>query len=98
MAPSYYKFTRDFEEKNVKFVDCPMTAVNADLHASLGVNSIPFVHVYHPEAGLVEERKLSRKYYNGFEKAVKAYFEESCDLSDTDDCSSPWEVQEVDNA
>ncbi|KAI2511906.1 hypothetical protein MHU86_2422 [Fragilaria crotonensis] len=41
MAPSYYKFSKDLEQKNVKFVDCPYTPLNADLHASLGVESIP---------------------------------------------------------
>jgi hypothetical protein len=95
MAPSYFKFTKDLEQKNVKFVDCPITPFNADLHASLGIDSIPFVHVYHPDAGLVEERKLSRKYYSSFEKVVKTYFEDSCDLTDCEEFSSPWEVKEV---
>ena len=80
MAPSYFKFTKDLKDQNVKFVDCPVTPTNGDLHASLGVNSIPFVHVYHPNAGLVEERKVSRRYYSGFEQAVKTYFQDSCDL------------------
>lgn len=95
MAPSYYKFSKDLEQKNVKFVDCPYTPLNADLHASLGVESIPFVHVYHPEAGLVEQRKVSRKYYSSFEKVVKTYLEDSCDVTDCDDFSSPWEVKEL---
>ena len=94
MTPSYNKFTRGFEGKNIKFVDCPSTSVNVDLHAGLGIESIPFAHVYHPEAGLVEKRKLSRKHYSNFENVVKSYVEGSSLLME-DDCSNPWEEKEV---
>ena len=98
MAPSYYKFAGSFEGNNVKFVDIAINAANTELHAGLGVTSIPFAHVYHPEAGLVEERQLSRKngQYSNFEKVVKSYVEESCNLINDDDYSNPWGlVQEV---
>jgi thiol-disulfide isomerase/thioredoxin len=92
-APSYYKFTRDYAEtENVKFVDCPMTSINSELHTTLGITSIPFAHVYHPDAGLVEERKLARKSYSNFEKVVKTYIEGSSFLVDGD-CSNPWEEE-----
>jgi hypothetical protein len=89
MTPSYYKFTRDLEDANIKFVDCPVTSDNAGVHQGLGITSIPFAHVYHPEAGLVEERKLSRRHYSSFEQVVKSYVSQSCDLKN-EDCSDPW--------
>ena len=93
MAPSYYKLSNDLENQNVKFVDCPVTPKNAELHTALGITTIPFAHVYHPEIGLVEERKLSRarSNYSNFEKVVKSYVEQSCHVPDDGDYSSPWE-------
>jgi hypothetical protein len=99
MAPSYYKLSNDLESKNVKFVDCPVTPKTAELHTALGITSIPFAHVYHPDVGLVEERKLSRARgnYSNFEKVVKTYVEQSCDVTEEGDYSSPWK-EEVSSA
>mmetsp|Transcript_27854 Transcript_27854/g.41052 ORF Transcript_27854/g.41052 Transcript_27854/m.41052 type:complete len:227 (-) Transcript_27854:8-688(-) len=85
IAPYYSKFTKDTTKAhtdNVKFVDCPLTAVTGEVHQTLGVNTIPFAHVYHPIAGLVEERRLARKHYMGFERTAKSYLKGECELKD----------------
>ncbi len=57
----------------VTFVDVPVLESNSNLHQGLGVESIPFGHIYHPEMGLVEEMKLSRKSFSEFEDLVKMH-------------------------
>lgn len=64
----------------VLFVDAPLTKETAFLHEGLGVPTVPFGHVYHPAAGLVEERKLNKKVFRDFETAVDSYVRGSCDL------------------
>ena len=92
-APSFYRIARDLEEK-VKFVDVPVTKESTKIHQGLGVPSIPFAHIYHPHAGLVEEFRISRRHFTQFENALKSYVSESCDVSDFD-YSDPNEVDEV---
>lgn len=53
------------------FLDVPVLKTNAILHQGLGVESVPFGHIYHPEMGLIEEMKLSRKKFPEFENLVK---------------------------
>lgn len=60
----------------VIFVDVPVTESNVNLHQGLGVDSVPFGHIYHPQNGLVEECKLSRKSFSEFEGLVKTYANE----------------------
>lgn len=65
--------------KNVKVVQIPLLDKDsALLFKGLGVKSFPFCHIYHPQAGLVEELKLSRDYWNIFQKKLKDYLEGSC--------------------
>jgi thiol-disulfide isomerase/thioredoxin len=58
---------------HVIFVDVPVLENNTNLHQGLGVESVPFGHIYHPEKGLIEERKLSRKTFSVFEDLVKMH-------------------------
>ena len=58
---------------HVMFVDVPVLESNANLHQGLGVESIPFGHIYHPEEGLVEEKRLSRKTFSEFEGLIKMH-------------------------
>mmetsp|Transcript_5197 Transcript_5197/g.11402 ORF Transcript_5197/g.11402 Transcript_5197/m.11402 type:complete len:225 (-) Transcript_5197:187-861(-) len=57
----------------VIFVNVPVLNTNSNLHQGLGVKSVPFGHIYHPENGLVEETKLSRKTFSEFESLVEMY-------------------------
>jgi hypothetical protein len=73
----------------VKFVELPVTEQNANLHQGLGVPSLPYFHVYHPDGGLVEELRGSRKFFPRVRQALQTYVDGFCDLSD-DECSSPY--------
>mmetsp|Transcript_7395 Transcript_7395/g.18348 ORF Transcript_7395/g.18348 Transcript_7395/m.18348 type:complete len:231 (-) Transcript_7395:111-803(-) len=55
------------------FVDVPVLETNANLHQGLGVESVPYAHIYHPEKGLVVETRLSRKAFSEFEESVKMH-------------------------
>jgi len=64
----------------VKFVQLQLTKDTAYLQEGLGVPSVPYVHVYHPEGGLVEERKFSKSHMAEFSKVLESYVVGSCDL------------------
>mmetsp|Transcript_18444 Transcript_18444/g.25569 ORF Transcript_18444/g.25569 Transcript_18444/m.25569 type:complete len:264 (-) Transcript_18444:137-928(-) len=70
---------------NIKFVDCPVTKENAYLHEGLGIPSVPFGHIYHPDVGLVEERKLNKKDFKQFKKVFETYVAGECQLPSSDD-------------
>jgi len=84
---------------DIKFVQVPVLNENAALHQGLGVKSVPFVHVYHPSVGLVEERKLTRKYLPGFHKLLQDYRMGQCSLEQipntttNEDKSSSWSTE-----
>lgn len=80
-APSFYRVARELEDK-VKFVDVPVTKESTKIHQGLQVPSIPFSHVYHPDAGLVEELRMSRTRFPVFEQALKSYVSGSCEVAD----------------
>ncbi len=83
-------------KKDIKFVQVPVLNENAALHQGLGVKSVPFVHVYHPSVGLVEERKLTRKYLPGFHRLLQDYRTGECSLEQThigDSETSPWSTE-----
>mmetsp|Transcript_3557 Transcript_3557/g.6060 ORF Transcript_3557/g.6060 Transcript_3557/m.6060 type:complete len:220 (-) Transcript_3557:216-875(-) len=89
-TPSYMRLSSRFRgAENIKFVDCPSTSTNSKLYQGLGVKTIPFAHVYHPDVGLVEERKIGKKYFSKFEKVLNSYVEGHCEISD-DNCTDPY--------
>mmetsp|Transcript_20253 Transcript_20253/g.58565 ORF Transcript_20253/g.58565 Transcript_20253/m.58565 type:complete len:99 (+) Transcript_20253:894-1190(+) len=80
MAPLFYRLANTY--KDTIFVEVPVTDQNASLHQGLNVPSLPFGHIYHPKAGLVEERKINRKFFAQFAHTVKAHRMGSCELRD----------------
>eukprot|EP00586_Coscinodiscus_wailesii_P022982 CAMPEP_0172500282 /NCGR_PEP_ID=MMETSP1066-20121228/136404_1 /TAXON_ID=671091 /ORGANISM="Coscinodiscus wailesii, Strain CCMP2513" /LENGTH=135 /DNA_ID=CAMNT_0013274427 /DNA_START=399 /DNA_END=802 /DNA_ORIENTATION=- len=84
-APAFYRMVATQSPDNVIFVEVPLLKENAFLHAGLGVPSVPFGHIYHPEAGLVEEMKISRKFIRKFEEALNSYVRGGCDLYGKDE-------------
>jgi thiol-disulfide isomerase/thioredoxin len=87
VAPLYYHLATKYPD--VVFVDVPVTNQNSNLHQGLGVPSLPFGHIYHPTAGLVEELQLTRKHLGGFEQSLDSYYTGSCDIpDDADEVSS----------
>lgn len=83
IAPSFYRLATTYT--NVVFVDVPVTPNNANLHQGLGVPSLPYGHIYHPTGGLVEELKMSRKYFPQFAEALRTYVDGQCDVPDEDE-------------
>lgn len=78
VAPHFYKLAK--MNPQMVFVDVPVTETNASLHQGLGVPSLPFAHIYHPQSGLVEEMKLTRKDIPEFRDKLRAYTEGLCDI------------------
>ena len=64
----------------VKFVKVPLTQTNGFLHDGLGVPSLPYAHIYHPTAGLVEERKLNKHVFAEFRSVLETYVRGECDI------------------
>jgi len=81
MKPEFYKLARDLPEE-IKFVEVPFTAETAFLCEGLGVPTVPYGHIYHPYAGLVEEQSVSKKNFKKFKLKLKSYIEGSCDIND----------------
>ena len=78
-------------------VEVPVTDKNANLHQGLGVPSLPYGHIYHPEGGLVEELKIHRRQFPKFAKVVHSYAQTNCDLIDGD-TKNPYPDPEKESA
>lgn len=74
VAPHFYKLAQ--RNPQVSFVEVPVTDANAVLHQGLGVPSLPYAHIYHPQSGLVEEMKLTRNEIPAFREKLRQYVEE----------------------
>jgi thiol-disulfide isomerase/thioredoxin len=72
----------------VQFGQVPVTAETNAIHQGLQVPSVPFGHVYHPTAGLVEEVKLRPSRVADFAKILESYVAGSCALPAEPDASS----------
>jgi thiol-disulfide isomerase/thioredoxin len=92
----FQRLAQHHHRNNVRFIQVPLTKETAFIHQGLGVPSLPFAHVYHPELGLVEERRISKKYFNDFAKVVDQYVQGSCDVYYSDDDND--DVQNVPSA
>ena len=87
-APLFYKLAYDYAThssslaRNVKFVEVPLTKQTKLLHEALGIPSLPYSHIYHPEAGLCEERAVSKKHIAEVEGILRCYVFGECQLPD----------------
>lgn len=80
MAPLFKKMANSLSDNSkVKFVQVAVTKHNAVLHQGLGIPSVPYGHIYHKKGGLVEERKINKKEFDGFKGILQQYVEGSCD-------------------
>jgi thiol:disulfide interchange protein len=86
LAPGMFALAKHHPE--IKFVQVPALEDNTNLHQGLGVPSVPFVHLYHPDGALVEEQKLTRKLLPGFHKILQSYLDGSCSLERTNEWSA----------
>mmetsp|Transcript_26264 Transcript_26264/g.53247 ORF Transcript_26264/g.53247 Transcript_26264/m.53247 type:complete len:337 (-) Transcript_26264:422-1432(-) len=81
IQPLYYRMAAHYPE--LLFLEVPVTNQNANLHQGLGVPSLPYGHIYYPEAGLVEEMKISKKYFGNLVKRVRWYQDGFCGVDET---------------
>ena len=85
--PLFYKLAMDFHDHGVngggvKFAEVPLNPKTKLLHDALEVPSLPWTHIYHPDAGLVEERKISKKHIDDVRKCLRCYVYGECDIDD----------------
>lgn len=83
--PLFAKMASEFRDSRIKFVEVPLTKETAYIHEGLGVPSVPFGHIYHPDVGLVEERKINRREFGEFRTALDCYVRGSCDVPPEDE-------------
>jgi len=77
----FRRLPQTFQGYPIKFVECPVTKDNAYLHKGLGIPSLPFAHIYHPQAGLVEERKINKTVFEDFRKVLWTYAYGECPIT-----------------
>lgn len=80
IQPAYYRLASLYP--HMTFLDVPVTNHNANLHQGLAVPSLPYGHIYYPGVGLVEELKVSRKYFKEFVQKLRWYAEGACALKE----------------
>eukprot|EP00549_Striatella_unipunctata_P005342 CAMPEP_0118721580 /NCGR_PEP_ID=MMETSP0800-20121206/30812_1 /TAXON_ID=210618 ORGANISM="Striatella unipunctata, Strain CCMP2910" /NCGR_SAMPLE_ID=MMETSP0800 /ASSEMBLY_ACC=CAM_ASM_000638 /LENGTH=268 /DNA_ID=CAMNT_0006629481 /DNA_START=12 /DNA_END=818 /DNA_ORIENTATION=+ len=91
ITPLYRKMSRQPSFSNIVFVDVPVTDTNSNLHQGLHVPSLPYGHIYHPTAGLVEECKISRKFFSDFQRKLGTYVSGECQI-DWESDASPYDI------
>lgn len=79
VKPLFQQLAKEYSP-SVKFVEVPLTKHNAFLHEGLGVPSLPFAHIYHPDVGLVEEMSMNKRTFGEFRHSLETYIDGSCDL------------------
>jgi hypothetical protein len=81
----YFRVANNFS--NVIFVEVPVSEGTSVIHQGLGVPSLPYAHIYHPQAGLCEELKISRKFLSEFANKLQTYVTGSCELKNLETAS-----------
>ena len=66
----------------INFLEVPVTNQNTNLHQGLEVPSLPYGHIYYPKSGLVEELKISKKYFHNLVKLVRWYDKGECSIEE----------------
>jgi thiol-disulfide isomerase/thioredoxin len=81
VSSRFDRMARDHPEVN--FVNVALTDANKKFITDLGIPSIPYAGIKHPEVGLIEKMKISANWFADFEKIVSDYNEGKCTLPDT---------------
>ena len=99
---SYHRLPKEFPS-SVKFVEVPLTKENAYLHKGLGVESLPFAHIYYNDnridnngnenrtssCRLVEELKIKKTRFSEFKRIIRSYVEKECKVHEATAKSIP---------
>ncbi len=91
--PLFKKMAWD-HSPTVKFVEVPLTKETAYIHEGLGVPSVPFGHIYHPDVGLVEEMKINKKVFRDFRESLENYLRGRCDLPEEENESAEKQIED----
>lgn len=94
-SESLFKKLVNKYSSELKFVQVPLTKQTAYLQEGLGVPSVPFAHIYHPDAGLVEEMKISKPHFRDFKDSLDSYVIGSCDLPIYEDVTSDSSIEGI---
>lgn len=78
VEPMYKRLARQNPE--VTFVDIPITRDNEQVRDALNVVAVPFGHIYHPTAGLMEELNMGRRFWSEFQDIFHRYTKGSCEV------------------
>eukprot|EP00522_Entomoneis_paludosa_P016622 CAMPEP_0172451972 /NCGR_PEP_ID=MMETSP1065-20121228/9767_1 /TAXON_ID=265537 /ORGANISM="Amphiprora paludosa, Strain CCMP125" /LENGTH=232 /DNA_ID=CAMNT_0013203943 /DNA_START=62 /DNA_END=760 /DNA_ORIENTATION=- len=65
---------------SINWVEVPVTRQNIDLHQPLGLQTVPYGHIYAPGVGLVEEMKMGKPKMAEFARILESYAEEQVRL------------------
>lgn len=77
------------KNKEVKLIQVPLLAAHtAHLCEGLEVTKFPSLHIYHPQAGLVEEQTINRRSFGEFQTLLKSYQQGSCEVEYSQDSTS----------
>ena len=91
---SYHRLPEDFPP-SVKFVEVPLTKENAYMHKGLGIQSLPFAHIYYNDdhidnnstglyssspCRLVDELKINKSKFSEFKRIIRSYVNKECDV------------------
>jgi thiol-disulfide isomerase/thioredoxin len=80
VAPLYEQLASQYNSEKVKFVQVPLTRQNGHLHQGLGIPSLPFAHIYHPQVGLCEEMSMNKNKFSEFRDTLETYIYGSCNV------------------
>lgn len=84
MDPLYKRLAAQHKDR-VKFVQVPVGPDTVMIHQGLGVPSVPYGHIYHKEAGLVEELRIKKQNFGNFENVLQTYVDGQCEFPEEGD-------------
>lgn len=82
MTPAFYRLANASRQDQVQWAEVPVTPETSKIHQGLQVPSVPYGHIYHPIAGLVEELRLRKEFLASFAQILKSYQDGECALPD----------------
>lgn len=78
VEPMYKRLARRNPE--VTFIDVAIAKETEEIRNALDIVSVPFGHIYHPTAGLMEELNMGRRFWSDFEDVFHRYTKGLCDV------------------
>lgn len=78
VEPMYKRLAR--RNPQVTFIDVAIAKETEEIRNALDIVSVPFGHIYHPTAGLMEELNMGRRFWSDFEDVFHRYTKGLCDV------------------